>query len=226
MSGGVLVFDMDGVLIDVSESYRETIRQTVEFFTRRQVSPALIQDFKNQGGWNNDWELSHRLIRDLGCEAGYDEVVDRFQRIFLGDGADGLILRERWVARPGVLERLGERFRLAVFTGRLRDEALFSLNRFAAGIRFDPVICCEDVANPKPAPDGLLRIAERATGRPLWYVGDSVDDARSAQAAGVRFIGIAAPSNPRRRELACALEAHGAMAVLKDINQLETVLAP
>ncbi len=29
----VLVFDMDGVLVDVTESYRETIQRTVEHFT-------------------------------------------------------------------------------------------------------------------------------------------------------------------------------------------------
>jgi HAD superfamily phosphatase len=29
----LLVFDMDGVLVDVTESYRETIAQTVERFT-------------------------------------------------------------------------------------------------------------------------------------------------------------------------------------------------
>ncbi len=31
----LIVFDMDGVLVDVSESYRETIVRTVEHFTGR-----------------------------------------------------------------------------------------------------------------------------------------------------------------------------------------------
>ena len=37
-------------------------------------------------------------------------------------------------------------------------------------------------------------------GRKLWYVGDTVDDARSASAAGVPFIGIVAQGafQPRR----------------------------
>lgn len=224
MSGGLLVFDMDGVLVDVSESYRETIARTVEHFTGRQPSRAQIQDFKNQGGWNNDWELSHRLIQELGGKAGYDAVVDRFQRIFLGDGGEGLILRERWIARTGVLERLGGRFQLAIFTGRLRDELRLTLDRFAPAIRFDPTVTTEDVTRTKPAPDGLLRIAELAPARPLWYIGDTVDDARCAKAAGVAFIGVATPSNPRHAELAGLLGAEGAVAVLDDINQLEAVL--
>ena len=65
---GVLVFDMDGVLVEVGESYREAIRQTVQHFTGELVSHDLIQDFKNQGGWNNDWLLSQRLITDRGIQ--------------------------------------------------------------------------------------------------------------------------------------------------------------
>ncbi len=224
MTGRVLVFDVDGVLVDVAESYRETIRQTVEHFTGRAITRELIQDFKNQGGWNNDWELSHRLIRDLGRQVEYAEVVDHFQKIFFGNGDDGLIRRERWIARPGLLERLGERYQLAIFTGRLWEELKVTLERFARGLRFDPVITAERVVNGKPAPDGLFLIREQAPGKQLWYAGDTVDDARSAKAAGVPFIGIASPANPRRSELVSLFRAEGAVAVLDDINQLETVL--
>ena len=49
----VLVFDMDGVLVDVTDSYRETIVRTVEHFTRQRIERALIQEYKNAGGWNN-----------------------------------------------------------------------------------------------------------------------------------------------------------------------------
>jgi HAD superfamily phosphatase len=225
MPGEVLVFDMDGVLVDVSESYRECIQQTVRNFTGREVSRAAIQDLKNQGGWNNDWELSHRIIRDFGVTVDYAQVVDCFQRLFFGDDHhEGLVARERWVAQPGVLEGLSRRFQLAIFTGRTPDEVRVTLGRFGSTLRFDPVITVDDVLRLKPAPDGLLRIAELAPGRKLWYVGDTPDDARSARAAGVAFIGIAAPSNPRHRELARLLEQESALAVLDDINQLGRVL--
>ena len=106
---GVLVFDMDGVLVDVSESYRETIRRTVKYFTGRDIENDRIQDLKNAGGWTNDWDVSHRLIEDLGVRAPREAVVAQFQSIFLGDGEDGLMRREKWVARPGLLEGLGTR---------------------------------------------------------------------------------------------------------------------
>jgi HAD superfamily hydrolase (TIGR01548 family) len=220
----VLVFDMDGVLVDVGESYRETIQQTVAHFTGARVSRESIQDWKNRGGWNDDWALSTAMIRAAGVTVDYDAVVEHFQRIFHGNGSDGLIMRERWIASAGLLERLTERFQLALFTGRLRWEAELTLRRFAPGLHFEPIVGAGDVPNHKPAPDGLLHICKLRPDCELWYVGDTVDDARSARAAGVPFIGIASPTSERRAELVSLLQAEGAKAVLNDINQLEEVL--
>ena len=224
MPGGVLVFDMDGVLLDVTESYRETILQTVRYFTGQEIANERIQDLKNAGGWTNDWAVSHKLIGDLGFDVDYGAVVAQFQTVFLGQGDDGLMRREKWVARPGLLERLSRRYDLAVFTGRTRLEARMTLDRSASGLTFHPVISADDVVHGKPAPDGLLDIAAITGATRMWYVGDTVDDARSAKSARVPFIGIAAATTPRRAELQSLFAAEGAVHVLEDINQLEGVI--
>ena len=225
MAASLIVFDMDGVLVDVSESYRETIVRTVEHFARVTVTRAQIQDYKNQGGFNDDWKLSHHIVAQHGAAVEFQTVVDYFQGLFHGNGTDGLIQRERWMARDGLFDRLAARFDLAIFTGRLRWEAEVTLHRFAPSLRFDPIIGMEDVTALKPAPEGLLKIAAAAGGRKIWYVGDTVDDARSARAAAVPFIGIASPDSPRRAEVASLFQAENAAAVIDDINQLESVLA-
>jgi haloacid dehalogenase superfamily, subfamily IA, variant 1 with third motif having Dx(3-4)D or Dx(3-4)E len=224
MTRDILVFDMDGVLVDVSESYRETIRQTVLHFTGKEISKELIQDYKNSGGWNNDWALAQQIALDLGTPVEYGEVVRQFQAIFLGGNNDGLILRERWLSDDGLLERLQQRFRLSIFTGRPRNEVAITLRRFVPTLEFNPIVADEDVQNSKPAPDGLQRIANGSPEARLWYIGDTVDDARSARAAGVPFIGIAGRENPRYSELVSLLKAENAIAVLDNINQLESVL--
>jgi len=223
----LLVFDMDGVLVEVSESYRETICRTVEHFTARQIARDSIQEYKNQGGWNNDWALSQQIAKDLGTEVDYQTVVDKFQEFFLGpngDGVGGLIERERWAPENGLLERLSDRYQLSIFTGRIRPEMEITLRRFVPEIRFDPTVCTREVKKGKPAPDGLLKIAEQHPGAKLWYVGDTVDDSRSAKVAGVPFIGIASAGNPRREELVELFHADDAMAVVENVNELEDVL--
>jgi len=224
VSERILVFDMDGVLTDVADSYRETICRTVEHFTGRAITRELVQTYKNQGGWNNDWALSRKIAADLGVDVDYDTVTAHFQRLFLGNGADGLILRERWLPEPGLLERLGASYRLAIFTGRGKPEAGLTLDRFAARRLFDPVVGSDDIVNGKPAPDGLLLIASRHPDSRLWYVGDTVDDARSARAAAVPFIGIASPSSHRVEELRALFRREEAIAILDQVNQIETVL--
>ncbi|MGC9949807.1 MAG: HAD hydrolase-like protein [Bryobacteraceae bacterium] len=216
---------MDGVLVDVTESYRETIVRTVEHFAGVTLTRAQIQDYKNQGGFNDDWKLSHHAIAQRGVAVEFQTVVDYFQGLFHGgNGADGLILRERWLARDGLFDRLAARCDFAIFTGRMRWEAQVTLDRCAPSLRFDPIVGMEDVTALKPAPEGLFKIAAAIPGRTLWYIGDTVDDARCARAAAVPFIGIASPASPHRTALAALFEAENAIAVLDDINQLESVL--
>jgi HAD superfamily phosphatase len=221
----VIVFDMDGVLAEVTESYRQAIVETVFHFTGKQIERDLIQEYKNRGGWNNDWALSQKIALDLGTEIPYEAVVDYFNEIFIGPNhGDGLIARESWFPRDGMLERLGKRFGLALFTGRLKYEADITLKRFAPAIRFDPMLCAEHVANSKPAPDGLLDVQRAKPDAKLWYIGDTVDDARSARAAGVAFVGVAARNHSTRDEILRLFAEEKAVAVIENVNELEQVL--
>jgi len=212
----MLVFDMDGVLVDVTESYRETIVLTVKHFTHQTISRDSIQDYKNQGGWNNDWLLSQKICQDLGVEVPYATVVEYFNHLFLDQG---LIHRERWLPREGLLDRLAERFEFAIFTGRTTQEAEITLEREGVRDRF-LLVSSNDVECEKPAPDGLLKIGKLRPSKKLLYIGDTVDDARCAKAAYVPFIGIAARHSPRREELVELLRLEGAIQVIEDINEI------
>jgi HAD superfamily phosphatase len=212
----MLVFDMDGVLVDVTESYRETIVKTVEHFTGQTISRDSIQDYKNQGGWNNDWLLSQKICRDLGVDLAYATVVEYFNYLFLDQG---MIHRERWLPRDGFFDRLGARFEFAIFTGRTTEEAEITLKREGVRDRFF-LVSANDVESEKPAPDGLLKIAALYPTKKLLYIGDTVDDARCAKAANVPFIGIAARHSPRRDELVDLLRLEGAIQVIEDINEI------
>lgn len=71
----LIVFDMDGVLIDVSGSYRETVRETARLFFEITPSSQTLPEplfsltdlatVKQTGGLNNDWDLSCLVINLL-----------------------------------------------------------------------------------------------------------------------------------------------------------------
>jgi len=77
----ILIFDMDGVLIDVSRSYRETIQRTVQIYLKRCLGfkdggaePVTKEDislFKSAGGFNNDWDLTSGLLLYLLSISGF-----------------------------------------------------------------------------------------------------------------------------------------------------------
>ncbi|MGB3206597.1 MAG: TIGR01548 family HAD-type hydrolase [Crinalium sp.] len=60
----IVVFDIDGVVRDVTNSYRRAIADTVEQFTNGAYRPdqADIDALKSEGIWNNDWEATQELI--------------------------------------------------------------------------------------------------------------------------------------------------------------------
>jgi HAD superfamily hydrolase (TIGR01548 family) len=71
----LIVFDMDGVLIDVSGSYREAARKTARRFLagakgcEKLPEPLFpmedLAHLKESGGLNNDWELTAALLHLL-----------------------------------------------------------------------------------------------------------------------------------------------------------------
>jgi HAD superfamily phosphatase len=218
---GLIVFDMDGVLVNVHASYRETIRATVQHFTGLEVEHSFVQEYKNRGGFNNDWKLSQQICSDLGHTVEYSDVVEIFQRLFLGDDrTPGLIQKEIWLPTPGTLEALAKQSKLAVFTGRLQFEANLTLDRFQATHLFLPVVGEDNVTKPKPDPEGLLS-AIAAHGNPSTiYLGDTLDDACAAKAANVPFVGIVSLTLEGRSTVVESLTANGAIAILPDINHL------
>ena len=71
----LIIFDMDGVIIDVSGSYRDVVRQTTKlFFQPAKASETLpeplfelsdLATVKQSGGLNNDWDLTCVVINLL-----------------------------------------------------------------------------------------------------------------------------------------------------------------
>eukprot|EP00750_Incisomonas_marina_P000494 INCI10398.1.p1 GENE.INCI10398.1~~INCI10398.1.p1 ORF type:complete len:225 (-),score=47.14 INCI10398.1:346-1020(-) len=186
-----LLFDMDGVLANVSESYRMAIVRTGQRFNA-EISFEDISKAKAAGNANNDWKLSHRLIlqklqeKQLAEEEmpSYEQVRDVFEEIYQG----GLWKTEDLIIDPSLLQRLHDGgVRMAIVTGRPRDpDCTRFLRHYGIAHFFDAVVCMEDCP-PKPSPEPL-QIALRGlgvdAGPNVLMIGDTVDDIKAAISAG------------------------------------------
>ena len=224
MTDRMVVFDMDGVLVDPTDTFRRALIETVRHFCDREISQADIVRIKNGGGYNDDSDIAMQAILEAGVAADEREVREFGRELYWGSDADGYIRDERWLVRSGMLERLAAQHRLGIFTGRGMRSARHTLQRFCPEIEFDPIITHEQVEHRKPAPDGLLIIAAAVPGVEIVFVGDNIDDCRAAIGARVRFVGIASPETPCHEETRRLFEQHGAEAVLDSVNELEGVL--
>ncbi len=222
-----ILFDMDGVLVDVSRSYRRAIEETVLHFTGRKIQSNTIQRYKNLGGFNDDWKLTHAVITDSGMEVSLPRVIDEFQRRYRGENWDGFIAEEPPMIHTRTLEKLREGRIMGIVTGRPEAEARWTLERLGWKPYFPLVVAKEKQerrGKPDPFPlQHALAILD-AAGRTLApeeavYIGDTVDDMVAARRAGMWAVGVAPPYVDQATHGAL-LRERGAHLIINDPNLL------
>ena len=79
MNVDAVVLDIDGVLVDVADSYRRAIVESLERVYGDTIPKEDIQQFKDAGGFNDDWELTDAAaLFLLAGREGLDRDIDRF----------------------------------------------------------------------------------------------------------------------------------------------------
>ena len=217
----VIIFDVDGVLVDTRGSFQRTTLETVKFFVGKRVTRRELHRWKNRPGFNDDWKLSTAWVNALGKKIEYDEVKGKFVEIYWGKNGKGNVTREKWLLPAANLRRLSKLAELYIFTGRIRRELDYTLDRCRCRVFFHGIVSVENVKRPKPAPDGLLQILSGRDPGNALYVGDNVDDALAAQAAKMPFVGILPRRSEERRQRGTRLRELGALTILSDIKELE-----
>lgn len=218
MNKQLLIFDIDGVLVDVTGSYRMATKLTAEFFTKQEVKLEEVQEYKNKGGFINDWNLTEAIIEGRGFNIDKEKIIKKFQ-----DYYEKFKKNEKWILGKKTLEELPKKYKLAIFTGRPRNEAIEVLQRFDALRCFNEIVAMEDVEKEKPNPEGLLKILKKCNASNALYFGDTIDDVKAAVNANIVPIGVLPPSD-KSEELKSLLLKNGAKTVIEDINQIKDVI--
>jgi HAD superfamily hydrolase (TIGR01548 family) len=285
MNADAVVLDVDGVLVDVSGSYRRAIVDAIERVYREQPPREAVGLLKEAGGFNDDWELTSALALYLlarregfdrtpngfaeiveagggGLEAARAAVADAlapdarervlaewdrdaliaaFQALYLGseryrelEGGDppfdapGYIADEPTLIDPDTVETLSA-YDLGVVTGRPAAEAAIALSRVGLDLPGEHVYARESGPG-KPAPDGLIAVADRLDAGAAVFAGDTLDDVRAVRNArerdpertyhGVGVLTGGHTGEEGRRKF----ESAGADAVVDDVNELPALL--
>ena len=183
LSPEVLLFDVDGVLIDTASSYDAAILATAADFGVT-ITDDDISRRRAAGDANNDWILTQELLAERGVERPLDVVRDRFEAHMDA----GLWKQERLLLAAS---QLPCDVPLAVVTGRPRRDLERSFARYGLDDRFVASVCMgESDAKPSPAP--VRKVLETLGVQRAWMLGDTPDDILAARGAGVVALGIGA----------------------------------
>ncbi len=174
MKKGV-IFDVDGVIVDVSQSYHYAIKHTAEQFLKREVPIEEVRRIKFSKGINNDWLATLEVIREYGGDADFEELVKVFNEFYatLRD-KERLMLGQDFFTE---LRAMG--YPLGIVTGRPREDLLYLFERFGLSSYFDFVVDEDTIREEelrKPHPYALHLCVEALGLDAGVYVGDSLAD--------------------------------------------------
>jgi len=198
-----IIWDMDGTLIDVRESYQKATKLTAEHFLSRKVLTTEITEIASLIGMNNDWDVVYAIVT---CQHDYkkidrksklyENIVKYFQNLYWGSDSAcvdkaKLINNEKLFIRKEILKLLKSSYGvMGIATGRPKKEALYALDFHNIRNYFDVVIAQKDAPREKPYPDPIIMAIERLFLHMPIYIGDSISDVEAAKAANIPVIYI------------------------------------
>ncbi len=217
---GLILFDIDGVIRSVENSYRLSLKKTVYKFTGWEPSYIDIDNAKNEGIWNNDWDLSLEFIKSFKKKGNFnieipsrEEIVKCFEQYYFGGDPNedskywsGLITNEELLVDKKFFDLLESNGIIWGFvSGAESASAKFVLEK-RLGLKSPPLISMGD-APDKPDPKGFIILSKKLLGDklgtsniPIGYVGDTIADINTVMNAKKEIpcqkfisIGIAPP---------------------------------
>ena len=220
-----MIFDVDGVLVDVRGTYWRSALETVRHLSGKRVTYAVLLRLKAKPAYNDDWRMTADWVTSLGTPTTYEQAQTAFNRFYWGtDDRRGNVLNEKLLITPRQIAIWAERYELNLFTGRNRREFSFTFDRWAGAQHFRTVITMDDVVRIKPHPEGLHKILAGRDPATALYLGDNIDDALAARDAGVPFMAIIAEGEHGYRARAAVFRKLGALALLPRATALNTWL--
>jgi phosphoglycolate phosphatase len=184
---GVLV-DLDGTLMDTAPDLAAAANRMRADFGLPPLPLARIAAFVGKGAE----VLVHRALTDDLNGRAEPEAFARGRTAFYAhyrdeNGAQAVV----FAGVPQALQQLRRRgLKLACVTNKPREFTLPLLAKVGLAGCFDAVVAGDEVAEKKPHPALLLEACRRLALSPaeVMLIGDSVNDAQAARAAGSRCV--------------------------------------
>ncbi len=170
-----IVFDLDGTLVHTRQVYPAAYAEALEPYLGRPFTTGDLAAMRAA--------TEGRPLRLLAKSEDFERVKRDFVSAYM---AAFDRLAEPWPDWPALLRPLWRLAPLAVFTGKSRETANFTLERLGLAGFFRIVITEDDIERPKPDPSGLAEACRLLDIPPLdvLYWADTWTDLGLCRALG------------------------------------------
>jgi len=230
MDPELVIFDLDGTLIDSSDDIAQAANKMLLELGLKPMSTAHI---KERIGWGVRFLLERLLPEPTPGSAGkdgenidkdFEGLLSRARDIFLGHYRENLTAKTR--PYPGAFETLdylsGLDKKIAIITNKPIDFTMIILDDLGLAKYFQIVLGGDSLKNRKPHPEPLFNVMAALEVGPgdSVMVGDSSIDCEAARGAGVSVIGAA--YGFRGRE---GLDGQGCVRIIDSVSELQTLIS-
>jgi phosphoglycolate phosphatase len=182
----LLIFDLDGTLIDSSKDLAISMNATREYMGLPPIDPELIYSYVGNGAA----VLVRRALGPDVSEPIVEEALRYFLRFYRAHALEHTQLYPG--IRESILDLTERGHSLAILTNKPVRISTDIVQALGLGKNFRKVYGGDSFANKKPDPIGIVRLMSetRATPDDTLMVGDSGVDVQTANNAGVRSCGV------------------------------------
>jgi len=177
----ILVFDLDGTLIDSARDLAESIGELLEGYGAAPLPTSEVLTMVGEGAA----VLVQRALRRSGLDPPPAEALARYTQIY------DRRLMDHTIAYAGAAESMAIALRrgpLAVLTNKPLGPSIGILEGLGLRGFFSRIIGGDSEYGRKPDPAGLRALQALAPGDLMVMVGDSPADWKTAESAGVPFV--------------------------------------
>lgn len=208
----LLCFDLDGTILDSTESYLIALN---ECFRKNKLGFVSSEELKTLYGENVENIIKH-FFPDISsrklesCVLDFEDLIEKhFDKVKVFDGVES------------TLKKLKLKYKLAIVSNNDKHRIIEMLESSGLGFEhFDIIIGADSVKQKtKPHPDEIFKAEKIANEKAEYIIGDSIYDIRAGKKANIKTIAVLSGYNSIKK-----LWAENPTIIISNIQELNSIL--
>ncbi|MEE9376997.1 MAG: HAD-IA family hydrolase [Candidatus Lokiarchaeia archaeon] len=195
-----IIFDMDGVIYDISEAIKKAVDDSVEKYDMNVNPDEVMEEIAHLIEEIQNYPIPKILLNSYDLlKVKFLEGISFFKKlriaIFMFNQFNKYKEAESTIFKgiDDLISNLAKNVKLAILTNNKSQYAEEVLEKFNLSNYFSTIVGFNDVSEVKPNPEGILKILDKWNLKPedAIFIGDMTTDIEAGKAANVTMICVA-----------------------------------